>query len=802
MDSQPDTSSQNDFSIKDIIFLFLSKWYWFVISVIFCLACAMAYLLRTPATYTRSASILIKEDSKGKSMSSDISSTFSNMGLLKTNTNIENEMVNFKSPDLMYEVVRRLHLDVNYSTDGRFHREVLYGDRLPLEVSFCELQNQDNVALTIVFGEDQQSFQLTDFIMNGKKIKEASIDAHIGDSIETPVGTLAFSAAKYELEKPFTGRLYVRRSNLYATANGYQQRLKVALEGQKTSVIRLSMDDQNVQRAEEVLNTVINVYNENWIKDKNQITTSTNDFINERLKVIQQELGDVDNSITEYKSENMIPDLTAAAGMDMAQSAQENKQIQDLNNQLNIARYLLNFIRGAQNQLLPANAGLQEQSVQTLISNFNELQLQRNRLVENSSEENLIVKDLDQQLTSLRTTILSSIENYIAALDMQLGSSQAARSQANARVAQNPIQAGRLLSSERQQKVKESLYLFLLQKREENELSQAFTSYNTRVISTPEHGSSMGPTAPDRNRILMIALLIGLALPAAFFYLKEELSTTVRNRKDLENLKAPFIGEIPLTNGKQKGLLKRLKRTKQTKPSIVVKPRSRNVINEAFRVIRTNLEFMHAKGNGTRVIMLTSANPGSGKTFISANLATALAVKGKRTLAIDLDIRRRSLSEYFDQPKLGVADYLSGNHPDYKDLILHHQQGDAILDVLPVGTLAPNPAELLSDERLGDMIQELRPQYDYIILDCPPIEVVADADIISPMADATLFVIRAGLFERAMLTELDKIYNNHKYHNLCVLLNGTEAGGRYGYRYGYKSGYAKKGYGYTYGEDD
>ena len=787
-------NSQSAISLKDLGLLYLSKWYWFIISVFVCLLLAMCYLLRTPATYTRSASILIKEDAKGNSMSTDIASTFSDMGMLKTNTKIENEIVNFKSPDLMYEVVRRLHLDVNYTTDGHFHRNVLYGDQLPLQVTFCDLQNQDNVSLTIQFADDQ-SLRLTDFVLNGEKIKEAPVEAHLGDSIQTPVGSMVLGQPQYEQQTPFTGRLYVTRTSLYSTTNAYQQRLLVALEDKNTTVIRLSIDDQNIQRAEEVLNTIINIYNENWIKDKNQITTSTNDFINERLKVIQQELGDVDAKITEYKSANMIPDLSTTAGIDIQQATEQNKEIIGLNNQMSIARSLRNYISGTKNQLLPANAGLQDQSIMQLINSYNETQLQRNRLVESSSEENVLVKDLDQQLESLRMTVLTTLENYMSGLSTQLSASQSAKAQATSRIASNPVQAGKLLSDERQQKVKESLFLFLLQKREENELSQAFTSYNTRVVSTPEHGSSMLPTAPVRKKILLMAFLLGLALPAFFFYLRETMSTTVRSRKDLNNLAAPFLGEIPQAYHKRQSLLSRWKKTpEQAKPTIVVKPRSRNIINEAFRVIRTNLEFMHAKSEGARIIMITSANPGSGKTFISANLSTAMAVKGKRTLAIDLDIRRRSLSEYFNQPKLGVADYLSGNQSDYKALILHHQQGDTTLDVLPVGTLAPNPAELLSEARLSQMLQELRTQYDYIFLDCPPVEVVTDADIISPLADSTLFIIRADLFERSMLPEIDKIYNNHKYANLCVLLNGTEAGGRYGYKYGY----AKYGYGYTH----
>lgn len=804
-------------SLKELALLFLSKWYWFVISVIVCVTIASIKLMRTPPSYTRSSLVLIKEDAKGRSMGTDVASTFSDMGLFRTRTNIENEIVNFQSPDLMYEVVKRLHLDVNYKVEGPFYDRTLYGDQLPVVVSFDNIKNRATAALT-VSPKSAKQVTLSDFVRDGEKVVAEPVVATLGKPVKTPVGQITVSKSPYPNEVEFDKPIFVTRGSLYNTATAYQHALQVALANKETTVIQLSVNDVNIQRAEELLNTVVNVYNEIWIKDKNQITTSTNEFINERLKVIQKELGSVDNTITSYKSANMIPDLAASAGIAMQQSAQEQKHIIDLNNQLNIARYLLSYIRGSENRLIPANAGLQETSIQSFIYTYNETQLQRNRLVESSSEENLLVKDLDQQLASLRVTVQNSIENYITALNMQMKSAQGARAQANASISNNPRQAGALLSSERQQKVKEALYLYLLQKREENELSQAFTSYNVRVVATPEHSGTFIPTAPLKGRTLMIAFLIGLIIPGAYFFLRETLNSTVRGRKDLENMAVPFVGEIPQAYRKKRtlkdrlfGLLPRvvavrlMPKKEEGENTIIVHAKSRNIINEAFRVVRTNMEFMSGrKGEGAQVIMITSANPGSGKTFITANLATAMAVKGKRVLAIDLDLRKKSLGTYFGQPKVGISDYLSGKQDDYKSLILHQKVDDIILDVLTVGTLPPNPAELLSDERLEKMITELREKYDYIFLDCPPIEIVTDADIVNRLADTTLFVVRVGLLERNMLPMVDKFYNTQKYKNMCIVLNGIDRGGRYGYKYGYKYGYTyghKSGY-YGYGDNE
>lgn len=804
------SSTENLLSFKDIISLYLSKWYWFVISMAVCLAVALIVYKYTPPVYTRSTSIIIKRETKGGS-SSSVENSFSDMGFFQERSNIDNEIENFKSPNLIYDVVCRLNLNVEYTTEGRFYNPVLYGDQLPVNISFNGLTKRESVSLVIKPKSDKEVI-LTGFIRNGNECPVQSIVARIGAKTNTPVGIVIVSYPKYKHYAKFTNPIYVSRGNLYSAAASFAEKLSVEQQNEKATIIKLSVQDKNIQRAEEFLNTMVNVYNENWIKDKNKRTTATNEFINERLSIIEDELGSVDNNITSYKSANRIPSLSAAATMSMQQSAEESRQIMELNNQLNIARYLLNYIRSSHMQLLPANAGLEDNQAQSLINEYNEMQLRRNHLAENSSEENYLVQDLDQQLTSLRSSIINTIDNYIVAISMRMNASQSARAAADARISDNPRQAGELLSSERQQKVKESLYLFLLQKREENELSQTFTAYNTRVITTPEFGGSNAPTVPNRQRWILIALVVGFAIPLILIYLIVGLDTSVRGRKDLEGMAVPFIGEIPEAKHRKGNRFTRfliehkLKQPKNDKSprELVVKSKSRNLINDAFRVIRTNIEFMLKKNSeGAHVIMLTSANPGSGKTFISANLAAVMAVKGNKTLVVDLDLRRKSLSMSLGKPKVGIVDYLSEVTDDYHSLIVNYIQGDISFDVMAVETLPPNPAELLSNGRLEKMLQELRGEYDYIFLDCPPIQLVTDSDIINQYTDTTLFVIRSGLLDRSILPEIDDLYKTRRYKNMCVVLNGVHDGGRYGYKYGYRYGYnssygygLRKGYGY------
>ena len=488
--------------------------------------------------------------------------------------------------------------------------------------------------------------------------------------------------------------LLVSRGGYYGTARAYLSRLTVALADKNATVINLTMNDVNTQRAVDVLNMLVNVYNEQWIKDKNLITTSTNEFIAERLRVIEKELGNVDSSISDFKSRNRMPDLSAAASMDMQLSVQASQQITEINNQISIARYILTYIRDSRGKLLPANTGLKETNIANVINQYNTALLQRNRLVESSSEENYLVKDLDQQLASMSAVIISSIENFITSQNMLLQSYQDTQSMLDARVVSNPQQAGQLLSDERQQKVKEALYLFLLQKREENELSQAFTAYNNRVVSMPGGGSQ--PISPKRMMILLVALVFGFGLPLGLIYMLEITNTTVRGRQDLENMTAPFVGEIPAAFARKQHLWDHLipwvsRKEDPSDRKIVVKPHSRNVINEAFRVVRTNLEFMRGQEEGKGgVFMLTSVNPGSGKTFISSNLSTAFAIKKKKVIAVDLDLRKKSLSVFAGSPKKGVSNYLAGKEPDFHPLIVKNIEGSG-LDILPVGTLPPTP---------------------------------------------------------------------------------------------------------------
>ena len=772
--------------IQDLWGMFIPKWYWFATSLFVALATASLYLLSTPNVYTRTAAILIKDDSKNNSPASAMNE-FADMGIFKSNTNINNELLTLKSPTLMTEVVKRLGLNEIYTIRRGLKRIELYKSS-PILVTYL-FDNKKSVSFDIEV-DAQNKFYLSNFIVAGEETGER-FEGIIGDSIQTSAGTLAISlTSQYEIF--FTGStIQYSKEPADMVADSYTQKLWAELGNEDATIINLSIDDASVQKAEDILNTLIEVYNEKWIQDKNQIAVSTSRFIGERLGVIENELGHVDENISSYKSEHLLPDVQAASNLYMSQSAENKKEIQALTNQLTTAQYIRRELNSKEmNQPLPTNSGIANVNIESQIGEYNKIVLDRNRLIANSSEKNPLVKDLGNSMQSMKRTILQSVDNLIVSLNTQIRSIRQQEVATTQQLASNPSQAKYLLSVERQQKVKEELYLYLLQKREENELSQAFTAYNTRVITAPR-GSAL-PMAPNKKNILLVAFALGLLVPVVIIFMQENMNTKVRGKKDLENLSVPYLGEIPLYSNNKK------KKNKSQEKTIVVEEGNRNIINEAFRVLRSNVDFMKNKNTDQKVFVITSFNPGSGKSFFSVNIATSFAIKGEKVLVIDGDLRHGSTSAYVGSPKKGLSDYLGNRVANWNEALVIDKK-HANLHVLPAGTIPPNPTELLEDEKFATLMQILRNEYDYIFVDCPPIDIVADTQIIEQYADRTLFVVRAGLLDRSLLSELESIYLEKRFKNLSVILNGTEStGGRYSYRYGYSYGY-HNGYTSYYG---
>lgn len=782
-ENAPEAVEENAINLWSLGNTFIHKWYWFVLSLAVALLIAMIYLSITPPVYTRSLSLLVKDDdSKGGGTSSiSTEDVFSNMGLFKSESNVRNEILTIKAPILMEEVVKRLGLDVNYTVADGFKRKVLYKTS-PINILLEKANSYKNLSFRIELLPGNK-YRISHIIQNGKKMDCDDINGNMAMSIQTPLGILTVLPTGAFTEGYIDVPITYSKSDIKSIANRYSSALDADLLDQKATIISVSIKDVSTVRAEDILNTLISVYDENWIKNKNKVAISTSQFINERLSIIERELGGVDNDISSYRSKNLLPDEEAVSQKDINQTSDNEKNILNLNTQLTMTRYVGNYLKRdvAMNQLLPANSGIDNIKIEEQIGDYNKLLLQRNNFFANSSAKNPLVNDMNKSLISMKNAIVHSVDEYSTILKIQLKDLNEAESKSCAKLSSNPNQVKYLLSKERQQKVKEALYLFLLQKREENELSQTFTAYNSTIINPPIGSDS--PIAPRRQMILLAALALGLFLPAIILYLLESMDTLVKNRQDINDLTIPFVGEIPLAEEEKKKWQPNNK--KQKLQRIVIKTSDHNAINEAFRIVRTNIDFIRGKSEQGTAIMTTSFNFGSGKTFTSLNMAISMALKGSKVIILDVDLRKASLSKSVHSPKTGLSNYLNENIDDIDSIIIKGKLHSNV-DVIPVGIIPPNPSELLLKPRFGELIKQLRPNYDYIFLDCPPFNMVTDAMIIGKSCDMTLFIIRAELMDRRDLPDIEEIYKSNQFNKMCIILNGVEYQSAYGYhKYGY-----------------
>jgi tyrosine-protein kinase Etk/Wzc len=787
--------------LSDVIKITLHHWPWIVLSVVVCVSLATFYVLRSQPTYKRFSQIVIKDDSGGSSLGSQLSA-FAGMGMLGSSTNIRDEINKLQSPDLMETVVRRLNLDMNYSLPGKFHDKIVYGDSLPVVVTLSDFTDADAASFKLEVAKNGD-ITLSDVVRSTERNPEPVMFDFVqkapikfGIPAKTPLGQLLVTTGPaYVPGQEYT--VMVDRQPIIAAANDYSGKIDIQLQDQWANTIEFTAVDNDLQRADDLLTNMVKVYNENWIQNQNETSKSTNKFISERLVAIERDLSGVDSDIADYQSTNLVPDLVLTTTRYMQTDQKAEELVLNLNNRLQVTKFLKQYLDNPANRntVLPANVGIESPAIEKQIAEYNKQLLERDRLVTNSSEHHPLLVSMDSQLDNMYSAIKTSVNNEISSLTEQLRNVRGVKGEATSKIANSPVQAKHLLSVERQRKVMESLYTFLLQKREENELTQVFTPSNTEVIAKP-FGDLM-PVSPKKKLIVAFAFLFGFCLPFGVTFVKEVTNTKVRSKKEIEELSIPLIGEIPWWRDR-KGDKER--KAAGMDERIVVEPSNRNIINDAFRVLRTNVNFL-TKNDGVidgqrkrgSVIMMTSIDANNGKSFVSANLAVSLALREKKVIVIDGDLRHGSTSELIGSPAKGISDFLSGGVSDWRPLVVTDgsMQG---ADVLPVGHFPPNPTELLEVDRFSEMVTEMSREYDYVIIDCPPVNAMADARIIEKISDRCIFVVRIGHLERENLPELEKLYKNKEYKNMSVILNGIQQYGRkkiYGYSDGYHSNSGK-----------
>lgn len=775
MQNNNQSRSEQNINLLDLLIYLASKWKWYLLSVLIFGGMAWYKYATTPYVYFGSATVIIKDPSNKTSTTGlDRFDNFINK------VNVANEMLQFNSKRLIREVVSRTHADVSYKMKDGLRNVELY-TKSPVAVSFADMLPEQYVAFTVTL-LNKDSVEITDFSMAENGERQV---VELNDTISLNEGKVVVVPTNYMTESWIGVPVKVSKMPLDAVVSVYRNSIAVKQEEEESSILTLALKDNSSERAEDILNMLVNVYNEETIRDKNQVAVNTANFINERLIIIGQELGDVESDLESFKRENQTLDISSSASMYMGESQKYNSSALELETQLRLAQYIKEYLTDPKKEadLIPSNTGISDMNIENQIGMYNAAKLKRDRLISDSSDKNPVVEELNSSLRAMKQSIIRAVDNMIVSINVKRNDAQNREMRVQERLSAMPTKERQMLSIERQQKIKESLYLFLLNKREENALSQAMADNNARVIDSAE--ATKYPISPNRNKILALGILLGLALPTVSFLVIMFMDTRIHSRKDiLGAVSVPFLGEIPLDKNYKSS----------RKGAANAYGYGDNVVTEAFRILRTNMSFMAKKDRPLQVITFTSFNSGAGKSFVAFNLADSLAYTKKKVILIDLDIRKGSLSHRMHKHGVGMTNYLADETIALNDIIHNCEKG---YDFINAGTAAPNPAELLMDSRLDSMMEELRKRYDYIVVDNVPVGLVADATIANRIADITIFVVRAGRLDKRQLPDIEKLYQEKVLNNIALILNGADLEHR-GYGYG-SYGY---GYGYGYGSNN
>ncbi len=779
---------------QELLFRYIIHWPWFVASVLVCLIGAWVYLHFQTPVYQVSASIMIKDDKKGSG-----STDLGNLGIggvITSTQGIDNEIEVLRSKTILKEVVNNLELYITYYDEDEFPEKELYqtspvivnltaqeADKLPGSALLAMKLSPEGVLdvnLKVGLNEYNQRFEKLPAVL------------------PTDAGTFGFalkdslSGGQMEGHK---GERHIRAvvSRPFGVAKGYQGALSIAPTSRTTSVAVVSLMNTNIQRARDFINKLMEMYNRNTNNDENEVAEKTREFINERIKIIDEELGSTEDKLEAFKRNAGLTDISSDAQLAVSGNAEYEKRRVDNGTQINLVRDLIKYINNPLNEyeLLPGNIGLSDAGLTTQIGRYNELIIERKRLLRTSTESNPMIVNLDTSIRAMKSNVQAAINGTLQGLLIVKADLEREAGRFSRRISDAPGQERQYVSIARQQEIKAGLYLMLLQKREENAITLAATANNAKIIDEPV--ATGGPLSPKPNMIYMIALVLGVGMPVGVIFLIGLTKFKIEGRGDVEKLtRLPIVGDVPLTNEKA--------------GSIAVFENQNTLMSETFRHIRTNLQFMLE--NDQKVILVTSTVSGEGKSFISSNLAISLSLLGKRVIIVGLDIRKPGLNKIFNIPRKeqGITQYLSNPEKNLMDFV---QPSDVSknLYILPGGIVPPNPTELLARDGLDKAIETLKKNFDYVILDTAPAGMVTDTLLVGRVADLSVYVCRADYSRKAEFTLINELAADNKLPNICTIINGLDLKKKkYGYYYGYGKygkyyGYGKRyGYGYGYGE--
>lgn len=752
-------TKNNEIDIRKIFRIVAEHWWWFAVCVTFFVLLGVAYYLRKAPQWTTDASVALRQkEGSGTSMDA-----LSMLGL-SGNRAADDEVVVLSSRGLMYQAIDALNLWDEPSKRGGWRWEGEFR----------------NPALTIDYLTLTEDAQSRPFIVTvrptkkGYKVKtkmgffrrSSTRVADLGEPIETGVGTIRIHANR-ALNPDTTYRVAHSRRELVVAR--YRKKLNVSLHKKESNIIHLSTQSPVPERDKALLYQLIEQYNLNAIVDKNMLATNTAAFIDERLAIITKELGEAEEAVSDYKQQNNIADISTQASLFLHASSSEQRAMAEIETQLSLVEYIDEFLRDEtkRNSLIPSNIGLTDASLASGLTEYNTLQLQRMRILRTATEDNPVIEQMNAQLASMRANIIETIGSVRESLKIRQRNLQAQDTEFNRKIKDAPEQQRDYMRVVRQQQIKERLYVFLYEKREENALMLAATATPAKILDMPQR--DVRSQSPKLTKLLLVCIILGLLLPAAVLYLMVLLNDTIDDTKEYERrIKAPLLGQL-VQNSRN--------------AHIAIHEGESTVSAELFRLIRTNLRFVLPAETKNPVILVTSCINGEGKSYVSSNTALSLAILGKKVVLVGMDIRKPMLATYFGLRDKGhLTDYLAEPEVAIEDIIVPSGEHKN-LDLIPCGTIPPNPAELLQTERVEELFAELRKRYDYIIVDTAPVALVSDTYHLDRIADMTIFVSRYKYTPADMVDYINQVIENKRMHNVACVLNGIK-GLRAGYGYG------------------
>lgn len=782
------TEQEEQVDYKALFFKYLIHWKWFVASIVVCLIGGWIYLHYTTPVYSITGSVIIKDNKKNNSVSTGLAD-LEDLGFYSSTNNFDNEVEVLHSRTLLKKVVEELDLYINYRTRENLRPVELYKDtpvkvwltpeeaeKLPNGAAVLEVVLKPGGKLSVSTEIDEQEFK-QDF----NKLPAL---------LTTPYGTFSFTpgdSAIVEKEQEITVTVAAPR----IMANGYANALSVEPTSKTTTIAQITLQNTSPQRGVDFINKLIEIYNRDANDDKNEVASKTAEFIDERIKIINGELGTTEKELETFKRDAGLTDLKSDAQLALSENSEYEKKRAENSTQLRLVQFLSEYANNPDHayEVLPVNVGLTDTGLTELINRYNEMLLERKRLLRTSSESNPVVVNLDASIRAMRSNVQTTILSVQKGLMITKADLERQAGKYAGRITSAPGQERQLVSISRQQEIKAGLYLMLLQKREENAITLASTANNARIVD--EAQAELFPVSPKGKLIYLIAFVLGIAIPVGIIYIIELLRYKIEDRSDVEKLTTvPIIGDIPASDNMPK------------EGSVVVRENQNDMMAETFRNVRINVQYM--LGSNQKVVLITSTTSGEGKSFVAANLAISFALLGKKVVIVGLDIRKPELNKAFQMSHKedGITRYLAD--PEHTDLMSLLQQSNVTpnLYILPGGAIPPNPTELVARDSLVQAVDRLKKEFDYVILDTAPIGMVTDTQLISRVADMSIYVCRAGYTPKAGYLFINELKDYKKLPNLCTIINDVNIKtGKYGYGTYGKYGYGRT-YGYGYGYDE